>query len=139
MAEFVFKDMLFKRGLTDRFAVCSAAVSTDEIGSPVHRGTVEKLKEKGVPFLPRRAVLLTKEDYDRYDYFVGMDFHNAARMRRIFGNDEKGKVSRLLEFAGIDRDVDDPWYTGDFETCYDDITRGCAALLKKTEKNFITE
>lgn len=129
MAEFVMKDMLAKAGRDD-VAVESAALHTDEIGSDIHRGTRRELERHGVPFSPRRAWLLTTEKIRGYDMVIGMDGANMHDLRRIVDSADAPKLRRLLDFAGVDRDVADPWYTGDFETTYADVVVGCAALLK---------
>ena len=131
MAQSVFRYMADKKGLSDRFEIDSAATSTEEIGNPPHYGTVSELRRQNIPLIPHRARQLTKADYERYDYLVGMDSANIRNMRRITGED--GKIYKLLSFAGLDRDVADPWYTGDFEKTYEDVALGCAALLDKLE------
>ncbi len=131
MAQSVFWYMTDKKGLSDCFEIDSAATSTEEIGNPPHYGTVSELRRRNVPLIPHRARQLTKADYDRYDYLVGMDSANIRNMRRITGGDVK--IYKLLSFAGLDRDVADPWYTGDFQKTYEDVALGCAALLDKLE------
>ena len=131
MAEFVFRDMVEKRGLSDRIMTASAATSTEEIGNPVHRGTRQQLVSRGINPDGKRAVRLAKEDYDKYDYLVGMDRANIRNMKAMTGGDEK--IYKLLSFAGIDRDVADPWYTGDFDATYSDVVTGCEALLNLIE------
>lgn len=131
MAEFVFKHMLKAIGCENDFVVNSAATSTEEIGNPPHCGTVEKLKSLNIPVLPHRAVQLCREDYDEYDYIIGMDKWNIKNIIRICGGDPEGKVRLMLSFRGSGRDVADPWYTGDFDATYDDIKMGCEGLLKE--------
>ena len=129
MAQFVFADMVKRRRIDNLFIIDSAATSREEIGNPPHHGTVRKCREKGVPVLPHYAVQMTKADYDRYDYIIGMDTWNIRNILRIIGSDPENKVHKLLEFADCNDDIDDPWYTGDFETTYQDVTRGCEGLL----------
>ena len=74
---------------------------------------------------------MTRGDYEYYDYIIAMDSRNLYNMKRFVGDDEKGKVSLLLDYTDTPRDVADPWYTGDFDKTWDDVTRGCRALLKK--------
>lgn len=130
MAEFVMKDLVKKAHLEDQFFIASAATSTEEIGNPVHRGTREKLNSVGISTAGKHAVQMKRSDYDRYDYLIGMDNWNIRNMIRILGGDPEKKVYKLLTFAGSDRDVADPWYTGDFEATYRDVMAGCRALLK---------
>ena len=134
MAEFVMKDLVGQRGLADRFVIASSATSTEEIGNPVHYGTRDILAEKGISCEGKRAVQLRAADYADYDLFIGMDSANIRNMRRMLKGDPQGKVHKLLEFpegvsADQASDVADPWYTGDFETTYHDVLRGCQALL----------
>lgn len=131
MAEFVLKDMVKKRGLEDDFCIASAATSTEEIGNPVHYGTRTKLAEVGISVAGKTAVQITKSDYDKYDYIIGMDTWNIKNINRIIKSDPQGKVRKLLTFAGRSDDVADPWYTGDFEATYRDVTKGCKALLEE--------
>ena len=134
MAEFVMKDMVRKAGLEHEIIVDSKACRTDEIGSDTYYGTKNKLREERIPFESRRATQITYADYDTYDYIIGMDGENMIDLQRLTKGDPKRKTYRLLEFAGISRDVADPWYTNDFDATYRDVTKGCAALLKKLKQ-----
>lgn len=129
MAEFVFKDMVTKKGLEDMFYIASSATSTEEIGNPVHHGTRKKLKEYGIETTGKRAVQLKKEDYNQYDYLIGMEQRNITNIIRIINKDENNKVKRLLDFTSNPRDIDDPWYTGNFTKTYEDVYEGCLSLL----------
>ena len=130
MAEFVFRDMIKKRGLESRITVRSSATSTEEIGNDTHRGTKAILTKYSIPFSRREAVQLTRSDYGKYDLFVGMDSYNIRNMLRIFGSDPDGKVIKLLDLTDRGGDVADPWYTGNFEATYRDVTEGCEALIR---------
>ena len=131
MAEFVMKDLVEKAGLTAQFEIASAATSTEEIGNPVYPPARRKLAEHGISCAGKTARQLRKKDYDHYDYLIGMDQYNLRNIRRICGEDTLGKVSLLMEHAGVRRDVADPWYTDDFETTWQDVLMGCQALLEK--------
>ena len=130
MAEFVFKDILEKAGIGDKFYVASAATSYEEIGNPVHHGTAKILDELGISYSGKRAIHLEKSDYEKYDYLVCMDSQNVRDTMRIVGNDPKKKIHKLLEFADSERDVADPWYTGNFDITYEDVLNGCNGLLR---------
>lgn len=130
MAEFVLKDMVEKRGIADKFHIASAATSTEEIGNPVHHGTRNLLAKLGISTTGKHAIQMTKADYDKYDYIIGMDTYNIRNIIRISGGDTAGKVYKLTSFANINRDIADPWYTGDFQATYDDVLHGCEGLLK---------
>lgn len=136
MAQFVFQYLVDQRGLTDCFEIDSAATSREEIGNGPHRGTVRKLNEVGIPVLPHRARQVTRNDYDHYDLLIIMDDENMWGMNRIIGKDPEDKIHMLLEYTGENRDVADPWYTGDFESTYRDVSRGCKALLEKLLPSF---
>ena len=129
MSQFVFQDMINKQGLTDQFYIDSAATSREEIGNGPHYGTVNKMREVGIPVLPHRAVQITKKDYEKYDYLIGMDEANIRNMTRIAGGDPDGKIHMLLDFGKAPRAIADPWYTGNFDVTYRDVKEGCEALL----------
>ncbi len=130
LAEMLMRDMIAKAGLSGQISVASAATSREEIGNPVHHGTVEKLRQYGIGVGDKRAVQLTKRDYTDYDYLIGMDDWNIRNIQRIIGSDPKQKVHKLLEYAGLSGDIADPWYTGNFDKTYEDIKAGCDGLLK---------
>ena len=129
MALYYFRSLLKERGLSGIIQADSAATSTEEIGNPVHHGTRAKLKQAGIPCEGHRAKQLTKADYKSFDYLIGMDSWNIRNMQRIAGGDPDHKIFKLMEFTGSGRDVADPWYTGDFDTTWSDVTEGCTALL----------
>jgi len=135
MAEFVLKDMTEKRGIADQFQIASAATSTEEIGNPVHYGTRNKLKQYGISTSGKYAVQLTKKDYQKYDYILGMDQWNIRNISRIVRTDPEQKVHLLLDYTDDPRDIADPWYTGNFDRTYDDIVEGCTAFLAYLSKN----
>lgn len=134
MAEFVMKDMVEKKGIAEDFYIASAATSTEEIGNGVHRGTRKKLAEYGISTEGKYAVQLKKSDYDKYDYIIGMDSWNMRNMKSMLPPDTDKKIHLLLDFADNPRDIADPWYTGDFDTTYDDVVEGCTGLLDKILK-----
>jgi protein-tyrosine phosphatase len=129
MAEFVMKELARRAGRDD-LNIASAALHDDEIGSDIHRGTRAKLTAEGIPFSPRAAWRMRASDADAYDWIVVMDGANLSDARRLVPSAGHGKVRRLLSFAGEERDIADPWYTGDFDATYADVLKGCAALLE---------
>lgn len=134
MAEFIFKDLLFKSQLNNSFVVKSSATSTEEIwngiGNPVFPQAKHKLSENGISCEGKRVVQLKSDDYEKYDYFVGMDGANIRNMNIIFRGDADEKIHKLMDFTARHGDVADPWYSGDFDTAYNDIREGCVALLE---------
>ena len=131
MAEFVMKDLVKKAGLEWAFEIASAATSTEEIGNPVYPPARRKLAEHGIGCAGKTARQLRREDYEYYDYLVGMDSANLRNMRRMCGGDPEGKISLLLDHTNRPADVADPWYTGDFEATWQDVLEGCSCLLEK--------
>lgn len=135
MAEFIFKHLAEKQGRAEEFFVSSCATSTEEIwngiGNPVYPPAAEQLRIHGISCAGKRAVQLRKSDYEKYDMFICMDGQNISNALRILGGDPQCKLSKLMEHTPFGGDVSDPWYSGDFETAYSDILKGCEALLEK--------
>ena len=129
MAEFIMKDMIRERGLDSWIEASSAATSTEELGNPVYPPARRKLAEHGIRCDGHYARRLRADDYKKYDYLIGMDRYNIRNILRLTGSDPEGKVRKLTEFAGMSGDIDDPWYTGDFETVYHQIVKGCEGLI----------
>ncbi len=134
MGEFIMKDLLRNAKLEHEFSVDSCAVSQEEIGNDTYPPAKRKLQEKGIPFTPRHARQITKEDYRTSDVILVMDQQNIRWMNRILGGDPDNKVHLLMEYTGSNQSVADPWYSGDFEEAYQDIHRGCVALLEALTK-----
>lgn len=131
MAEFIFKDKIRSRGLNEQFYVESAAVSTEEIGNSIYPPAKRCLNAHGIPFdTSKTARQITRADYDRFDLIICMDRMNLRWLKYIIPNDPAGKVRLMMSYVGQDRDVADPWYTGDFETTYRDLDLATEALLK---------
>ena len=132
MAEFVMKDLVKQAGLESQFRIDSAATSREELGNPVYGPARRKLAEHGISCGGHRARQLQSQDYSQYDLLIGMDQANIRNMGRICGGDPQRKIHLLLDYAGrLGQEVADPWYTGDFETAWQDISQGCQGLLKK--------
>ena len=130
MAQCMFQDMVNKKGLSDKFYIDSAATSREEIGNGPHYGTVRKLREVGIPVIPHRARQMTRNDYDNYDYLIGMDSYNVSNMARIAGGDPDNKIFQMLGFAGFNRSIADPWYTDNFDDTYNDLLIGLDGFWK---------
>lgn len=142
ISEYVLKNMVEKRGLTDAFEIASAATSTEEIwngkGNPIYPPAQAELRRHGIGetaytnFSGKRARQVTKQDYQYYDYLLCADSNNIRNTLRITGPDKEGKVKLLLDFTDRPgRSIADPWYTGDFKETYRDVYEGCTALLEK--------
>lgn len=129
MAEFVMKDIVEKAGLSHEFEIASAATSTYEIGNPVYPPARQKLAEHGISCSGKTARQITKRDYEHYDYIVAMDKSNLRNLRAMLGDDTQGKISLLMDYTSRPADVADPWYTGDFQATWEDVSEGCNELL----------
>ena len=129
MAEFVFRRMLSDGGLSERVSVASSATSTEEIGNPVYPPAREELFKHGISCDGKRAVQLTRADYEKYDMFVCMDTNNVRNANLILGRSDK--TTLLLDYTKRGGSVADPWYSDRFDIAYDDIYDGCVALLEK--------
>lgn len=134
MAEFVMKDLVGKAGLKDDYYIESAATSTEEIGNEVYPPARRKLAEHGISAKGKTARQLTRRDYDRFDLLIGMDTWNIRNMDRMCGGDPQGKIHKLMDYTRRPGDVADPWYTGDFETTWQDVLEGCQCLLEQTRE-----
>lgn len=149
MAEYVMQNLVNERGLKDQFMIRSAATSREEIGHDAHYGTLQKMKEEGIPTWHRQARQMTRNDYENNDYIILMDDNNWRNAMRIIGSDDKGKVFKAMYFAQCQekqnaqalleaseaarrapRDVKDPWYTGNFDETYRDVVACCEGLLR---------
>ena len=134
MGEFVMKDLVKKAGLENHFHIESAATSTEEIGNSVYPPARRKLAEHGIGCAGKTDRQLRRDDYARWDYLVGMDETNRRNITRMCGGDPDGKISLLLDHTPTPREVADPWYTGNFERTWLDVSEGCAALLAEIRK-----
>ena len=131
MAEFVMKDLVRKAGLSDRFEIASAATSREELGNPVYPPARRELQRHGIACEGHAARQMTRADYAHYDLLLGMDDGNLRDMRRICGGDPDGKLRLLMDYTDRPGDVADPWYTGDFESTWQDVLAGCQGLLRE--------
>ncbi len=138
MAEFILKDMVTKRGIAEQFEIASAATSTEEIwdgvGNPVYPPARKELAKHGIRCDGKRAVQLKASDYAYYDYLIGMDSMNMRNMERMTGHGAGEKMKLLLEYAGENRGITDPWYSGQFDVTYEDVVTGCTAFLEYLER-----
>ena len=130
MAEFIFKALANAYGMAEHFYVESAAVSTEEIGCGISPPARRCLTQHGVPFdNAKTARQVTRQDYAKFDRIICMDSSNLRRIRCIIPDDPEGKIHLMMSYTGSGRDVADPWYTGDFETTFQDILNACQAML----------
>ena len=125
------KKLVEGAGAAGRFEIASASTSAEELGNPVYPPARRELARHGIGCAGHAARQLTRADYDRWDCLIGMEEVNLRNMRRLFGGDPDGKLRLLMSFAGSSEPIDDPWYTGRFGEVYDQIERGCKALLEQ--------
>lgn len=132
------KDLVAEKGRRNEFFIASASTSGDETGNHVHRGTVKILERLGIDCSDKRSTRLKKSDYREYDLIIGMDEMNRRDMLKIFGGDPDSKISLMLDYTPLKRDVADPWWTGDFEKTFTDIVAGTRGLYDYlTDGNFL--
>lgn len=125
------------RNLAAEFHIESAATSTEEIGNPVHHGTRRKLLEHGISreeISQKHARQMRKEDYNKFNYIIGMDEMNLRNIMRILRSDPENKVHLLLDYTDRPGAIADPWYTGNFEATYRDVCEGCEGFLNSLVK-----
>lgn len=132
MAEFIMKDLVKDR---KDFYIESKATSYEEIGNSIYPSAKRVLRNHNIPFSERSAKRMEKSDYEKYDYIIIMDSNNERNIMRIIGDDKDNKVHKLLSYTGSSNDISDPWYTGEFEKCYNEIYKGCMGLLNYIDKN----
>lgn len=136
MAEFIFKDIIEKEGIADKFFVSSAATSSEELGNGVYYAAAEKLSKMGINSNGKCAVKMSKSDYDRYDYIIAMEEKNVRNILKIIGSDKDKKVFKLLDFAD-GGDIADPWYSRNFDLACDEIIKGCRGFIEYLSKKGI--
>lgn len=129
MAEFIFKNKVQKENLENKFYITSKGTSNEEQGNRMHPKAIMELKKHNIPYTSHQASQINQSDYDEYDYFICMDSANYKNLKRIFKNDPNNKVFKLLYFKGIDLDIEDPWYTGNFDLTYVEIEKGLKTFL----------
>lgn len=134
MAEYVLKDIVKKQGMEEEFYIDSAATSTEEIGNPVHYGTRNKLEQENIACGNHLARRIEKQDYNTFDYIIGMEEQNIVNIKRILGDDKENKIYKLLDFSDNPRNIADPWFTGNFDKTYDDIVEGLEGFIEYLKK-----
>ena len=138
MAKFILRDLAKKAGAEDLMEIDSAGTSDEEIrggiGNPLYPPARRVLEAHRIPCGGHRARQITRADYGKYDLLIGMDRWNMRNLERLFPRDPEGKIHRMEEYGSFGGDVDDPWYTGEFEKVYEQLLDGCQGLLKMIMK-----
>lgn len=137
MAESLFTHMVKEKNIAEKFFIDSAGTSSEECGNPVHPGTIKKLRENSIELVPHRARKITKEDFKKFDFIIGMDDKNIKNLERMFGISEK--FFKLLNFSGLTRDIRDPWYTGNFDETFSDIKLGLDGFFNYLKEEDLLE
>lgn len=135
MAEYIMKYLVIEEDLSSSFEIASCATSNEEIGNDIYPPARRALDKHKIPYEHRQARRITKNDFEYYDYIIVMDENNIRYLRYSFDENDVQKARMLLSFTRDNRDVADPWYTGGFETAYNDIYKGCKALLEYIKEN----
>ena len=130
MAEYMFKAMTKEHGVAEKFYITSAATSTEEIGNGMYYNAKNKLEEMNVEYGNHTARQITNQDYNEFDYIIGMDESNVMNIKRIVGEDKENKIHKLLDFTNEPRDIADPWYTRNFDKAYEDIEKGLTSFFR---------
>lgn len=128
MAEMIFKDLIYKNNKRYKFSCVSRATSMEELGNDIYPQAKRKLLQEGITCENHKAIQIKREDYKLYDYIIVMEERNKRDVIRMLGPDIDNKVHLLLEYTDNVKDIDDPWYSGDFETAFNEIYEGCVGL-----------
>lgn len=139
MAEFITKKIVADLGLSYDYNIVSRALSPEEYGSPIYPPAARELNRHDVPYERRKATLISRDEYEKFDVIAIMDDRNSRNIKRVLPEDKDGKIAKLLSFAGDAGDVFDPWYSGDFKAAYEDILKGCIGLLCKIDDRITRE
>ena len=131
MAEFCMKYLVDSAGRAGEFEIASAATSTEELGNPVYPPARRLLNSKGIDCSGKYARQITAKDYTYYDLIIGMDNANMRNMKRFWNGDPENKLRLLLDYTGRPGEVADPWYSGDFESTWEDVSEGCRGILEQ--------
>ena len=132
MAEFLFKKYVADKGVSDKFYIESAATSAEELGNPVYPPVKRILDGLKIDCSNKRARKIVLQDYENFDYLIGMDDYNIRNMKNFFGGDKNGKIYKLLDFSDErkEQNVADPWYTSDFDATKREILLGIESFYQ---------
>ncbi|MGN1282049.1 MAG: low molecular weight protein-tyrosine-phosphatase [Succinivibrio sp.] len=138
MAEYVLKDLVKKLSLEKGFMICSAATSQEEIGNTVYPPVRALLKKHNIDCSDKRARQVTLHDLEEFDYIIVMEQYNLKNLDILFSKKlDSSKIYLLKDFTQTPGDIEDPWYTRDFDKAYDEIVCGCRGLLKSLHEDDI--
>lgn len=132
MAEYITKYLAKENGIDDSLYITSKATSSEEIGNDIYPPIKKVLTKHNIPYERHSASKIVKQDLDNYDLIIGMDTYNIQNITRILGPSDK--IHKLCEYSNTSIDIDDPWYTRDFEQCYGEIYAHCKNLINVLSK-----
>lgn len=134
MAEGVFQQMVNEAGLAEKIRVDSAGTGDWHAGEQAHPGTRRVLAKHGIAY-HGRARQITAADIKQHHYIVAMDESNVQDLMAQYGR--PANLYRLLNFASQthERNVPDPYYTGNFEYVYQLLVDGCQGLLETIRRD----
>ncbi len=135
MAQSVFSHIAHTNGMLSNFKIDSSATSREEINNPPHIGTKRILEKNNILLVKHRAKQITPFDAANFDYLICMDQNNIKNLKRIVNKDYHHKISLLLDYASLNRDIRDPWYTNNFNETFEDVYNGCTHLYQYLIKN----
>ena len=130
MAEFIFGDIVRRAGLDGAVEVLSAGTSAEELGNPVYPEARAYLRRLGIDPGGKRARVITRADFDDCDLIVAMERYNVRNLTRFAPPGGMDKVRLLRDFTDEPGDIEDPWYSGNFDRVGNQIRTGCEGLLK---------
>ncbi len=129
MAEMIFKDLVYTNNKKFLFNCESRATSMEEYGNGIYPKAKEVLEKNNITLERHIANTVKKDDYEKFDYIICMDNNNYKDLIKLFGEDKDGKVRLLMSFAGKNEEIEDPWYTDNFDKVFTQIKEGCSGLF----------
>ena len=120
MAEYIYKS-LDKNSIVE-----SRATSREEIGNDIYPPVKEVLDKNNIPYTRHHSTQITINDYNLFDVVVCFDTRNYDNLKRMLPD-----VSKVIKLCSYD--VDDPWYTREFDRCFNETLEGCQELLKRLD------
>ena len=122
MAEYILKSMLDN----NKYIISSSALSNEEYNNDMYPPVKKILDKNNIKYSTHKAHKMTQEEYDNYDLIVVMEKYQIEKVYNIYG--KSNKVITLL-----DEDIEDPWYTNNFDKVYNQIYYGCEKLMKELQ------
>ena len=112
-----------------RHNIISRATSFEEIGNDIYPPMKQTLAQEGIPFDIHHATRINQKDYDWADVIYYMDDENKWSLDRIV-NDIKGKIKPIYQYTPDIYEIEDPWYTRNFQKVVTQIKRCVLDILE---------